>query len=158
MAKSLSRFLAAGALLVASWYLMMVVHEFGHVLHAWVSGGDVAKLNVPLTGYSRTELASNPRPSFVAWGGPVWGCLIPLGLLAVVHAMKFKYRKPFLFFAGFCLIANGAYIGVGSFMGGGDAGDLLRHGAHRAWLVAFGLVGMAAGLLVWHRLGPRFGL
>ena len=33
------------------------------------------------------------------------------------------------FFTGFCMIANGLYIAVGSFDRVGDAGDLLRHGA-----------------------------
>jgi hypothetical protein len=62
------------------------------------------------------------------------------------------------FFAGFCLIANGAYIGVGSFEGAGDAGDLVRHGAALWQLWTFGLVTAPLGLLLWHKQGPHFGL
>ena len=28
----------------AAWYLMMIVHESGHVLAAWASGGRVARV------------------------------------------------------------------------------------------------------------------
>ena len=40
----------------------------------------------------------------------------------------------------------------------GDAGDLLRYGAPRWTLIAFGLVCVPAGLFLWHGLGPHFGL
>ena len=57
-----------------SWLWMMAVHEFGHVLHAWLSGGTVAKgVLHPLT-ISRTDVAPDPQPLFVVWGGPIWGC------------------------------------------------------------------------------------
>jgi hypothetical protein len=55
-------------------------------------------------------------------------------------------RRYVDFFAGFCLIANGAYIGVGSFAGVGDARDMLRHGSPR-WLLAMsGILSTACGL------------
>ena len=59
------------------------------------------------------------------------------------------------FFAGFCLIANGAYLAIGQFDGVGDAGDLLRGGVPRWILIAVGLISVAGGLLPWHRLGPQ---
>ncbi len=61
------------------------------------------------------------------------------------------------FFAGFCAIANGAYIGVGSFGGVGDAGDLVRHGAAAWHLWLFGAICVPAGVLLWHGLGGHFG-
>ena len=61
------------------------------------------------------------------------------------------------FFAGFCLIANGAYLGVGSFAGIGDAGELLRLGMSVPMLWGFGLLVFPAGLLVWHGAGADFG-
>jgi hypothetical protein len=54
------------------------------------------------------------------------------------------------FFAGFCLIANGAYIGVGWIWHAGDAGDLLRLGTPRGVMVAFGAACVVAGLAMWH--------
>jgi hypothetical protein len=51
--------------------------------------------------------------------------------------IRSRYSYLPRFFAGFCLIANGIYLGVGSFSGVGDAGDLLRYGAPRGTLIAF---------------------
>jgi hypothetical protein len=62
------------------------------------------------------------------------------------------------FFSGFCRIANGAYIAVGSVAGIGDAGGMLRHGSPPWLLWAFGIVAVAAGLALWHNRGRNFGL
>jgi hypothetical protein len=62
------------------------------------------------------------------------------------------------FFAGFCLVANGAYIGVGALDPVGDAAVMLRHGSPAWSLATFGAVAVAAGLGLWHRQGPHFGL
>jgi hypothetical protein len=76
---------------------------------------------------------------------PLAAVLAARGRLSVYFAAKF--------FAGFCLIANGAYIGLGSIDGIGDAGDMLRHGSPRWLLIAFGSLAVLAGLAVWHSLG-----
>ncbi len=132
---------------------MMAVHEAGHVLHARVSGGVVADVSLPLLGFSQTFYAANPKPRFVAWGGAVWGCLIPLMALAALARGPRRVRRTVQFFAGFCLIANGAYLGVGWTANTGDAADLHRFGVPVGVLVTFGVVAGAAGLLLWHVLG-----
>jgi hypothetical protein len=93
----------------------------------------------------------------VAWGGAIWGCLIPLLVWAVVRHAAPKYAYLAAFFAGFCLIANGAYLAAGAFVLAGDAGDLLTHGAARWQLICFGVVASATGLCLWNGLGPQFG-
>src|SRR4051812_19626552 len=111
------------------WLGMMAVHESGHVLALWLTGGRAARVVLhPLT-ISRTDPAVNPRPLVVAWAGPVWGALAPLGVWLAVRAARLPGVYLWRFFAGFCLIANGAYLGVGSFGRVGDAKDLLNHGA-----------------------------
>jgi len=137
---------------------MLITHEAGHVLHAWLTGCRVARVELPLLGFSRTDLAENPWPQFVAWGGPIWGCLLPVGLLVIVQRMRFRFWGIPLFFVGFCLLTNGAYLAFGSLYMAGDAGDLLRYGAPRWTLLAFGAVTMPVGLWLWHRVGPRLGL
>lgn len=143
-----------------SWLAMMAVHELGHVLHALASGGTVSGVVLHPLAISRTDYASNPHPLFVAWGGAAWGSLLPLGLLGLVHLAARRYAYLARFFAGFCLIANGAYLAAGSFFpgGGDDAGVLLRHGAAPWQLIAFGTPAAAAGLYLWNGLGPSFGL
>ena len=143
-------------LLYAGWLGMMAVHEFGHVLHAWLSKGRVAAIHFGLLDFSETELSYDPHPLFVAWGGPIWGSLIPLMLLALlrkIHLDRLKWITQF--FAGFCLIANGAYIAVGWTIEAGDAGVLIRHGASRIVMTIAGAIALACGLMLWHQLAQR---
>lgn len=140
-----------------SWLAMMAVHELGHVLHALLSGGTVERVVLNPIEISRTDVSPNPHPRFVAWGGAIWGTVIPLGLLATVHFGARQYTYLAAFFAGFCCLANGVYLAAGSFAGIGDAGDLLRHGAQRWQLVLFGVSCSVLGLWLWNGLGPQFG-
>lgn len=135
---------------------MMAIHEAGHVLSAGRTGGTVRRVVLhPLT-ISRTDWIDSNNPLLVTWAGPVFGVLAPLFGWAITHRLGFAYLLRFL--AGFCSIANGAYLGVGSFDGVGDAGDLLRHGAAVWQLWLFGLICVPLGFFLWHRLGSHFGL
>ena len=137
---------------------MQAVHEAGHVVGAWLTGGRVAQVVLnPLT-ISRTDLAENPHPLAVVWTGPVVGVLVPLAAWAIADGLRMPGWYVLRFFAGFCLIANGAYIGIGSFDRIGDCGEMLRHGSPAWHLWLFGVVTVPAGLALWHRLGPHFGL
>jgi hypothetical protein len=148
--------------LCGSWLGMLAFHEFGHVLHAWASGGVVVGVELPLVGFSETHVSPNPHPQFVAWGGGVWGSLLPLGCWAIVRRLAPAFGFLAAFFAGFCLLANGAYLAAGSFIGGpndaDDAHELLRHGAQAWQLIAFGLAASGVGIRLWHGLGRSFGI
>ena len=139
---------------------MMALHELGHVWHGWLSGARLAAVYIPLVGFSRTDFAVNPHPLFVVWGGPLWGCLLPLMLWVAVRLLAKPYAYLAKWFAGFCLIANGGYLLGGAFLVGGadDAGVVLQHGGARWQLLAFGVAAIMAGLYLWHGLGPHFGL
>ena len=147
-----------------SWLGMQTVHEAGHVAAAWLTRATVSRVELPLLGISRTDVRPNPRPLVVAWAGPIVGAIVPLAAMWCVRwgirsnsgaTAAARSRSQLLiglagFFAGFCLIANGAYIGIGSFERIGDAGDLLRHGSPQWLLVAFGVAAISAGLFIWH--------
>jgi hypothetical protein len=143
-----------------SWLAMMALHELGHVGHGWLSGAAGPAVHLPLVGFSRTDFAANPHPLFVAWGGPVWGCLLPLALWGGVRLFAKPYAYLARWFAGFCLIANGGYLLGGAFFAGGadDGGAILQQGGARWQLVAFGVPAIAAGLYLWNGLGPYCGL
>lgn len=137
---------------------MQAVHELGHVCGAWLSGGRVARVVLhPLT-ISRTDLAHNPNPLIVAWAGPIGGTLFPLMLWLTAFVVRMPGDFVPRFFAGFCLLANGLYIGLGSFDRIGDCEEMLRHGSERWHLWIFGVVATPAGLWLWHGQGPHFGL
>ena len=150
------------ALLIAStialsWLGMMAVHEFGHVLHLWLSGGTVEKVVLHPLEISRTDPGENPHPLVVAWGGPIWGCLIPLAGLWLARSAARAHAYLARFFAGFCLIANGAYLVGDCLVRGGDGGVLIDHGTPPWLLVLFGLPAVALGLALWNGLGRHFG-
>lgn len=132
---------------------MMAIHELGHVIGAILTGGNVKRVVLyPLT-ISRTDVSPNPHPAIVVWLGPILGCLIPLGLWGIIPRRMTIARRSAQFFAGFCLIANGAYIAIGSFVRVGDSGEMLQTGSPLWALLAFGLVTATLGLFLWHRLG-----
>jgi hypothetical protein len=144
--------------LLASWLGMQAIHEAGHIVAARLTGGVVARVVLhPLT-ISRTDLAHNPAPLVVVWAGPLFGVLVPLLVWATAALARLRGAFLLRFFAGFCLIANGAYIAGGSFDGIGDAGDMLRHGAPMWQLWLFGVLTLPAGLWLWHGQGEHFGL
>ncbi len=157
--------LAQTALIVttvaASWYGMTALHESGHLWHGWLSGAKVKAIHLPVIGFSaRTDFATNPHPLFVAWGGVIWGSLFALALLWLTKLRRIRCWYLAAWFAGFCLIANGAYLIGGTFStgGGDDGGTILRYGGTRWQLLAFGLTATSFGLYLWNGLGPSFGL
>ena len=141
-----------------SWLAMMVVHELGHVVAALCTGATVEKVVLHPLAISRTDVRNNQSPLVVIWAGPILGVLLPLTLLAIVRSVKGIGWPHMKFFAGFCLVANGAYIGCGSFERIGDAGDLLGHGSPAWTLWLFGVVTIPCGFWLWNGLGPSFGL
>jgi len=144
--------------ILGSWLAMQAIHELGHVCGAWMTGGKVDRVVLhPLT-ISRTDLAANPNPLFVVWAGPIFGVLLPSLMWMLTAITKFPGSYVLRFFTGFCLIANGLYIGVGSFDNVGDCGEMLNHGSSRWQLWLFGAITAPTGLWLWHRQGPHFGL
>ena len=138
--------------LYPSWLAMMAVHECGHVLNCWATGGKVLQVVLEPLELSRTDYVSNPHPAVVAWGGVIWGSLLPLVLALAVPG---KVRAAAMFFAGFCLVANGAYLTTGVFTRVGDAGALVDAGQSVVLMLTVGVVLWGGGLYVWHRLGSR---
>lgn len=150
-------------LLIASflplcWLGMQAVHELGHVLAVVITGGEVTRVVLHPLNISRTDVDPNPHPLPVVWAGPLVGILLPLLAWFSVRRIGFSTVYLFRFFAGFCLIANGAYLGAGSFSRIGDAGELIRHGTPLWSLWLFGLVTVPAGFFLWNGEGSKFGL
>lgn len=154
----LNQVILIASTLVFSWLAMQAVHELGHVMAAVVSGGQISHVVLYPTTISSTTLSHNPHPLFVVWMGPVVGITLPLFALVVARLVNMRGAYVVQFFAGFCLIANGAYLAFGSFDEVGDAGELLRHGVPIWLLWLFGVVTISAGFWLWNGLGRHFGL
>ena len=146
-----------GSLLGLCWLGMQAVHEAGHAAAAWLTGAQEVRVTLhPLT-ISRTDVRPNPRPLIVAWSGPVVGVLGPV--LLWLAGARFIPGIAYLlrFYAGFCLVANGAYLGAGLIAPVGDAATLRQLGTSAWPLALFGAVCVPCGLALWHGEGSHFG-
>jgi hypothetical protein len=141
------------SILAISWLAMMAIHELGHVLGAIVTGGTVERVVLHPLSISRTDVSPNPHPAAVVWLGPIVGSVVPLAALAVIPQRLNVLRVIARFFAGFCLVVNGAYISLGWINQVGDCGEMLRTGTPVSVLVMFGFATVPLGLYLWHRLG-----
>lgn len=147
-----------GSSIIGSWLGMQAVHEMGHVVGALLTGGRIERVVLhPLT-ISRTDVSENSSPLIVVWAGPIIGVAGPLLIWVVAAKARLAVAFVFRFFAGFCLAANGLYIGTGSFGRIGDCGEMLQHGSTIWQLWLFGIVTVPAGLWLWHGQGTHFGL
>jgi hypothetical protein len=140
------------------WLLMMCVHEGGHALGAWLTGGHVVHVVLSPFTLSRTDIAPNPSPLAVVWCGPLLGAAVPATGAAIAFTLRWPLRRWLMAFAGFCLVANGLYLASGIVTPAGDTQDLLRLGTPPPVLAAVGVPLAGGGLFLWHRLGPRWGL
>jgi len=159
----LIRLLAGAALAWAGWYVMMAIHEAGHVLAALLTAGRIEHIQLSPISLSQTHLSHNPQPLWVVWAGPIVGILLPIiAWLGITLWTKWRNplrsAGPITFVAGLCLIANGAYLGLGWIDRIGDAGDMLRLGTPVYLMITFGVLSTAGGLAMWHTLGPALGL
>jgi hypothetical protein len=139
-------------IVVMSWLAMQWVHELGHIAGAWMTGGHVVAVELRPWMISRTDVSPNPHPLFVTWSGPVIGVVLPLLTWGLAIKRRSHWRGYLQFWAGFGCIANGLYIGIGSFDRVGDCRELLAHGADIWHLWRFGLLMTPLGLWLWHRV------
>ncbi|MCC6683135.1 MAG: hypothetical protein IT445_19740 [Phycisphaeraceae bacterium] len=149
--------LLIAGLAMCSWMGMMAVHELGHVIGASATGGKVRCVVWHPLKFSQTVVDPNPKPLLEVWSGPICGIVLPLIAAVVARWLWLRIGYLFTFFAGFCLLANGAYLGIGVFDRVGDAGDLLWYGTPSWVLMVFGGVTVPAGLWLWHIASPHLG-
>lgn len=98
-----------GILIVAAWFTMTVMHELGHVVGGWISGGTLVDLVLfPLPSSLHQP---DPIPRLTLWAGPVLGVGVPSLFAAVVR------HHAGWFIADFCALANGTYLLVAWYAG-----------------------------------------
>ncbi|NQU25285.1 MAG: hypothetical protein HQ567_28710 [Candidatus Nealsonbacteria bacterium] len=156
--RRLDQIILIATFLAFSWLAMQVVHELGHVVGAWLTKAEVMKVALHPCIISRTDIGHNPHPSVVVWAGPIVGAILPVFVFLVAKVCRCPGVYLFRFFAGFCLIANGAYIAFGPGDGGADTGVMMQHGSPRWLMVLFGILTAPLGLYLWHGQGEHFGL
>jgi len=153
------RVLIIALLLAGSWYAMMLVHEFGHIIAAWATGSKVDAVHVPWVGFSQTLVPTTQWPRAVTSSGPIFGTLLPLFIWLTARRISSLARRGWSviarFFAAFCLLANGVYIGSALLSPVGDAEELVRVGVPAWALTALGLPAAALGIALWNGIAKN---
>ena len=141
------------------WLWMQIIHECGHVLAVLALQGRVEHVDLHPMRISHTLYTAAPDATvWIIWSGPLLGCLFPLLIWGMITRWWQPAAHHFRFFAGFCLIANGAYLGSAVLDLVGDARDLVQRQVPLAALIVFAVSTVPAGFWLWNGLGPRFGL
>lgn len=137
----------------------MILHELGHALTLWTTGGTVTGFSLHPFSWSYTFYGAPPAyPLLTAWGGVLFGSAVALLLLSLIRPWQNTWTIPLALTALCALVVNGLYLTVDSlFLPGGDATVIVRHGT--PWLlvlatgIALTLVGLVVGLLLLPRIG-----
>ncbi len=136
------------------------IHELGHALAMWATGGSVTRITLHPFSWSKISYGASPTcPLLTAWAGVVFASSCGLLLLVVIRPWRGAWTVP-LAMMGLCtLVVNGLYLtGDSLFLAGGDATCLVLHGTPRSFVLLTGVGLTALGLAVGHLLNPRFGL
>jgi len=136
------------------------IHELGHALAMWATGGSVT--HVVLQPFSWSKIfygAPSAFPLLVEWAGAVFASVCGLLLLWVIRPWRGVWTVP-LAMTGLCtLVVNGIYLTVdGLLLAGGDATHIILHGTPRFFVVLAGVCLIVLGLVVGYLLLPRIGL
>lgn len=120
-------------LLVAGWCVMTTTHEAGHIVAGLAGGATLVAYDLRPWSLPFSLFTPDPHPLMTMWAGPMTGVLAPTGIAALI-------RRPWTWFiAGFCAVANGAYLATGWLTADSwlDTTKLLEHGAWPASIVAY---------------------
>jgi len=71
-----------------SWLGMMIGHEAGHGVFAWLSGETVHKVVLHPLAISRNDAPHETHPLLVVCGGPLVGSILPLGALGIAKLQR----------------------------------------------------------------------
>lgn len=143
------------AALASFWWPMMAVHEAGHCLAAWMTGGVVVAVELSPLAFSRTDVSPAPWPATVVWAGPILGVILPALSLLILRGTGRGFAG---LFCAFCLLANGAYLALGPWDRVGDTAVMLATGSPIGVIVFVGVVmiaaGLTAGIWSWRMIEP----
>jgi len=142
-----------------AYNVVVVLHEIGHVVAAWASGGKPHSLRLHPFSTSSVEVVPDPRPLVTHAAGVVAPPLVGLALLRALRAIRTTpLRLPLLVIPSVACASSGLYLLVGITLEVGDAAVLSQGGIPRAVLIATGLGCIFASALLVRRPLALLGL
>ena len=134
-----------------TWLSSMFVHEMGHVLSGWLSGGEFRYIDVYPFHFSTTILQPNPHPALVTWSGLLLGWGVPLLTIPLWKAQRASVGAILQSWSAYCWLAFGAYLALAAGESLSDTGQLLTEGWPVALLVGMGAMVAIIGYLIGRR-------
>lgn len=130
-------------LLIASWVVMTLTHEAGHIVGGWMGGATLTDFDLAPWRMPYSLHAGDPTPLLTLWSGPILGVAVP-----VLLALALRHRWAW-FVADFCVIANGVYLSLAWLAGDRhlDTPRLLDAGASPLTIAIFCLLTCGIGYL-----------
>jgi hypothetical protein len=131
------------ALLAASWCVMVLTHEVGHIIGGKLAGGTLRHVDLRPWALPHSHFEPDPHPLITLWSGPIIGVLAPL-VIAALLGWRWTW-----FIANFCLLANGTYLALAWADGGAhlDTPRLLAAGASPVQVLIYCAVTIGSGYL-----------
>lgn len=141
------RILKFVALLVASWCVMTVSHELGHIICGCACGGTLTDADLLPWHLPYSFFEPDPHPLVTLWGGPILGVMIPVTIAFLIRT------KWICFIAYFCVLANGSYLATAWVSGDRflDTPKMLEHGAHPISVAIYCLLTIGFGYVGFRR-------
>lgn len=106
------------AVIANCWLWMQIIHELGHVAATFFLGDQVELVYLVPWDISRTDFHAPQLELPIVWAGPLFGAIVPAFGWLASRLLKSSKEPLAAFFTGFCLIANGAYLGASVFFAG----------------------------------------
>lgn len=127
-----------------------VLHELGHAIAYWTTGGTVEGIIIHPFSWSYCIPGSiSDYPSFTTWGGVVFGTLMGLLLVMAVWRWRGPYVILVIMTGVVSCIHNGGYLIYDCLTtSDGDATILISYGTSKLLIIAVGLFMMGIGVIL----------
>lgn len=128
-----------------------VLHELGHAIAMWVTGGQVERITLNPFSWSYTYYASTPtHPIFTSLAGVILGTVFAVLLLVMAGLLRNQYLLLLLVITNVVAGAqNGLYTLVDSLvLGGGDATNLIELGVSKFVMIGIGTLLVGSSILL----------
>jgi len=135
--KTLQRMLIVGGLYVFVSYVSEIVHELGHVLAAWGTGGQVYGIVISAFSWSYAYAYSSESMA-LAWSGFAAQVAFGVMVFCLLWICKSRLSLVGVLLAAESLAEAGGYMLVGAITNEGDSATLIGRGIAPVVLIAIG--------------------
>jgi len=134
------------------------IHELGHAIAVWFSGGSITGLALHPFSLSKIHYSITETVTIVL-AGALFASLVGLLMLALIWRQRSAWAVPIVVTVLCTFIVNAVYFGVdGMLLVGGDATVLIKRGVSQPVVVGVGILLLVVGTVIAMLLLPRLGI